>query len=318
MPSFFDLEAFSGKKKWEFFRDVVATTYVPVDVKCDETDKFDAWIDRTQIGVVTVDRAYLAQMDVDRNARHIARSDDDPLLIAVPLSGSIFVNQDSKDALVGPGEFYVMDPARPYRLTVVEDMTFLSIQLPRKLLTSNITQIEHVTGTSFNRELPYARLAMDFASSLNSVADAIEPISANRIGAIAVDLFTMALWERLGKVRTHSTTHRSAQFRKAISFIEEHLADEDLSLEKVAISMGISTRYLHGLLSEGGTDYRRYVLEQRLARCARELASGGVFDISIADIAYKWGFSDNAHFSRTFKKHYGMSPRDYRALHQLP
>jgi len=317
MPSFFNLDAIPIKKKWDVFRDVVASTYVPVGVMCNHPDRFNAWIDRTQLGAVVLDQAFLGQLDVDRNAQHIARSDDDPIVIAVPLSGSIFISQDSKDALVGPGEFYVMDPARPYRLTIVEGMNFLSFQLPRKLLTSNISQIEHVTATSFNRDLPYSRLAMDFASSLHSIADTIEQNSANRIGSIAVDLFTMALWERLGKVRTHSTIHRSAQFRKAISFIDEHLADDNLNLEKVAASMGHSTRYLRGLLSEGGTDYRRYVLEQRLARCARDLTSGGAFEVSIAEIAYKWGFSDNAHFSRTFKTYYGISPRDYRALHQF-
>jgi AraC-like DNA-binding protein len=34
---------------------------------------------------------------------------------------------------------------------------------------------------------------------------------------------------------------------------------------------------------------------------------------SISDIAYDWGFSSNAHFSRAFKRHTGMSPRDFKA-----
>ena len=32
----------------------------------------------------------------------------------------------------------------------------------------------------------------------------------------------------------------------------------------------------------------------------------------ISSIAHRWGFSDSSHFSRTFKAHYGSSPRDYR------
>ncbi|MDO3384220.1 AraC family transcriptional regulator [Gilvimarinus sp. SDUM040013] len=35
----------------------------------------------------------------------------------------------------------------------------------------------------------------------------------------------------------------------------------------------------------------------------------------ISDIAYDWGFSSNAHFSRAFKKYTGLSPREYRSLH---
>jgi len=33
---------------------------------------------------------------------------------------------------------------------------------------------------------------------------------------------------------------------------------------------------------------------------------------SIARIAYGWGFSDMAHFSRCFRRAFGASPREYR------
>jgi AraC-like DNA-binding protein len=40
---------------------------------------------------------------------------------------------------------------------------------------------------------------------------------------------------------------------------------------------------------------------------------------SITSIAYKWGFTDSAHFSRSFKKQFEVSPKDFRAgrLHQV-
>jgi AraC family transcriptional regulator, positive regulator of tynA and feaB len=40
---------------------------------------------------------------------------------------------------------------------------------------------------------------------------------------------------------------------------------------------------------------------------------------SITSIAYKWGFTDSAHFSRSFKKQFEVSPKDFRAgrLHHV-
>lgn len=123
----------------------------------------------------------------------------------------------------------------------------------------------------------------------------------------------MALWERMDQVRTHSTVHRSAQFQRGKMFIDEHLADPTLSMSFVAAALGISTRYVSDLLAEGGLSYRQYVLEQRLVRCARDLADPRLDHRTVTEVAYSWGFFDGAHFSRAFKTAYGISPRDYRA-----
>ena len=35
-------------------------------------------------------------------------------------------------------------------------------------------------------------------------------------------------------------------------------------------------------------------------------------ELSISDICFRWGFNGSAHFSRAFRKEYGLSPREYR------
>ncbi|MFM0220733.1 AraC-like ligand-binding domain-containing protein [Paraburkholderia dipogonis] len=316
MPSVFSLDSVPVNQRFSAYRDQVETYYVPVSVKCDHPERFNAWINGTNLGAVTAGTSLLGEQDVDRRTEHIARSEDDRIKLIVPLSGAIYVAQDSKHTLIRPGEFYVTDPARPYQESIVEDLTFIFFLLPRNLLTSKISRIEDITAIGFDRERPYARLAVDFAHSLSIVLDAIEQAAASQAGIIASDLFVMALWERMDEVQTHATVHRTAQFRLARAFIDRHLADVNLDLGKVATAMQFSTRYLHGLLSEGGLNYRQYVLERRLTQCAKDLTTAGNADLSIAEIASRWGFSDNAHFSRSFKSFYGMSPRDYRASNQ--
>ncbi len=313
MPSVYSLESVPVKERFARYRDLVETYYVPVSVECHRPERFNAWIHGTELGAVTAGTSLLGEQEVDRRTEHIARSEDDRVKLIVPLSGSIFVSQDSRNTLIRPGEFYITDPTRPYQESIVEDLRFLYFLLPRNLLTSKISRIENITAIGFDRAHPYARLAVDFAHSLSNVLDSIEPTSACQAGAMAADLFTMALWERMDEVQTHSTVHRSAQFRRAKAFIDEHLADPNLDLGKVAAAMQLSTRYLHGLLSEGGLKYLQYVLEQRLARCAKDLTVASNLDSSITEIAYRWGFLDSAHFSRSFKALYGMSPREYRA-----
>ncbi|MCJ9728672.1 AraC family transcriptional regulator [Bradyrhizobium sp. PRIMUS42] len=34
----------------------------------------------------------------------------------------------------------------------------------------------------------------------------------------------------------------------------------------------------------------------------------------MTDVALRWGFNDLSHFSRSFRRRFGMSPREYRNL----
>jgi AraC-like DNA-binding protein len=81
---------------------------------------------------------------------------------------------------------------------------------------------------------------------------------------------------------------------------------EAVSLDEVAASVGLSpSRFLHLFTASVGVPLRPYVLWLRLQCGARELAGGK----SVADAAYAAGFSDAAHFTRTFRRMLGATPR---------
>jgi AraC-like DNA-binding protein len=313
VASTFNLDDTPPGKRFSYFRDVVESFYIPIGLACEKPERFDAWVKGTELGEVSVGTCFLAEQRVSRTTAHIARSEDDRVKLILPMSGAMSARQDGNNTLVRPGGFYMTDPTRPYEECIVEDLTFVYLLLPRNELAARIGQIEKVTATGFDRTQPYARLASDFAHSLSSVWNSIEGPAAVQAGRVAADLFTMALWERMGHVRTHSTSHRSALFHRARTFIDEHLADGDLSLGKVAAAIGVSTRYLSGLLAQGGFSYRRYVLEQWLTQCARDLVDPRLAQRAITAIAFSWGFFDSAHFSRAFKSVCEVSPREYRS-----
>jgi AraC-like DNA-binding protein len=93
-----------------------------------------------------------------------------------------------------------------------------------------------------------------------------------------------------------------------------HLTDPDLSIAMVAHEHGISERYAYLILSRSGITLADWVRTHRLAGAARELirTADGEETGTIADVAYRWGFTDHASFTRAFRRTYGLSPRDYR------
>lgn len=79
----------------------------------------------------------------------------------------------------------------------------------------------------------------------------------------------------------------------------------------MAAACGISTRYLHKLFQGQEFSVSQWIREMRLQGAEAEIHAAGP-GRTLADIAYKWGFNDQAHFCRCFKARFGMTPRAAR------
>ncbi len=93
-------------------------------------------------------------------------------------------------------------------------------------------------------------------------------------------------------------------------FVLENLSNPELDVPMIALAMQLSSRYLHRLFSDEPMQLMHWILSERLARCLDDLASEEKHGTPISAIAYAWGFNDPAHFSRSFRKRYGVSPRE--------
>jgi len=100
-----------------------------------------------------------------------------------------------------------------------------------------------------------------------------------------------------------------SRIRAARTYIDEHFA-ADIVLEDVAAASNLSPSRLSGLFKkETGSSVMAYRNELRLVQAAQLLLHS---NLRIADIGNRVGYSEQAFFSRMFRKHLGMSPRQYR------
>ena len=97
--------------------------------------------------------------------------------------------------------------------------------------------------------------------------------------------------------------------------IDESLTQPGLSPVGLASRLNISVRHLYRLFEEQDDSVCRYIQRARLKRSADDLTNPFLKSESITSIAYKWGFTDSAHFSRSFKKQFELSPKDFRSTH---
>ena len=99
------------------------------------------------------------------------------------------------------------------------------------------------------------------------------------------------------------------RIKAARSYIDEHYAT-DITLADVAAASNLSPSRLSGLFKrETGASVMAYRNELRLVEAAQLLLHS---NLRIADIGAQVGYPEQAFFSRIFRRHLGMSPRQYR------
>lgn len=99
--------------------------------------------------------------------------------------------------------------------------------------------------------------------------------------------------------------------RKALSYIDENYASENLSLNTVAGEVGVSANYLSAVFSQTmEKTFVEYVTGKKMEKAKKLLRSTGK---SAGEIAQEVGYKDSHYFSFVFKKTQGCSPREYRA-----
>ena len=98
--------------------------------------------------------------------------------------------------------------------------------------------------------------------------------------------------------------------RAALAYIREHCSEQHLSLGDVADHVYVSQWHLSKLLNrETGQSFFDLLGSMRIGRAKELLADASM---RIQDVAEATGFSDVAHFSRSFKRFAGCTPGEYR------
>lgn len=102
------------------------------------------------------------------------------------------------------------------------------------------------------------------------------------------------------------------QLGKVLDFIEQH-QDTNITIEKVAAIGNYSPYHFHRLFKAyTGETIVEFTNRKRLEKIAAVLIRDKKRTIS--ELAFRYGFSDNAALTKTFKKRYGISPSAFRKL----
>jgi AraC family transcriptional activator of tynA and feaB len=305
-------EGLPTRKKVQFWNDVTSETLTEQCAEPLDPLTFSGRVRRVNLGVIRLAEISASASTVTRNRVHIAHTAEAPYVLRLLLSGELVSILEGIEIKQRPGDFALYDTSRPYRMILRDKTTLLSIRIPKEQLLQHIPSPEAVTslvvsGMSAAGSLT-SRFLKEFWSGSENV---ILCDAAPRIANIALQLIasSYAMLPQPHSDRSCLVTRHRLQI---VMYIEEHLRDPDLTPTSIAAALRVSPGYAHRIFSDESESIARFVLRRRLERCREALVDPLQAGRSITAIAFGFGFNSIAHFSRVFREHYGVTPREFR------
>ena len=249
---------------------------------------------------------------IERNPNHIDEDDNQDYFLTTLLQGRVSIQQADSNYVLEPGDLALMASGLPYTIKYEVPSRRLIVRIPAHVFRERLLSCNQnvVIGT-----LPNDGLGRIVNELLKSVAFEAQTLSITEQYTLTQSLLELAGALTRSSIKSHElqpAARQSALLNCIYAYLEENYMDSDLTPGKVARANKISTRYLHSLFSQSGTTLLKWVWERRLRATRSDLLDPSQTQSRISEIAYCRGFNDSAHFSRSFRNRFGISPTELR------
>lgn len=299
-------DVFRGERQQEYYRgDFWVEDALTIDVRSE----------RKMVGAISIIRQRSAtNLFFRRNRQHIREDATDLSILWFVKHGKLAFSNQCGNKVAQPGDFAITRSMSPFFIECQTDddsvHEVLHLTVPTHILRTHIPQ-DFSTGLFLELKRPELAIAENILTDVFEDDGSLAEESARALVDTALAIIGNAV-NASEEAAPSRQTIADRRLQDVLRFIEVHLSDPQLSTAMVAKGCGISPRYLSFLLRLKGTSFSELVWEQRLEKARDWLSTSDPRDISISEIAYGVGFKSPAHFSRMFKRVFGVNPREYR------
>jgi AraC family transcriptional regulator, positive regulator of tynA and feaB len=268
-------------------------------------------IESRRVGSLQLSRFSSSSISFRKCPAETASPENRCCILITQLRGVRHYSQNGVSVTLRPSDSTLIDSGLPWSSSCPTECARLYVRAPRwliedRLQTSALPLARRIPGNA----QPGAAL---FRVSRSLYRDAEMWKAEDETAALETYFNILSACIGLSKANV-SVGQRCDELTSRIqSFIETHLTEPTTGPAEIAGAVGISVRHLHRLFSLRGHTVGDWIRWRRLLQCRRDLADPRLRERTITEIAFFWGFSDSAHFSRCFRTQFGMCPRVFRS-----
>lgn len=309
----FATDQLAGEERFEAWRSSISVIFDVAPVGREPPENFQASVTARHLGSLLVGDLHFGCQQFSRGSPRVARDGVDHYLVQWYRSGG-FVGQhgDGLDMEVRSGDITVFDLGRTQR-TYANPSHVLSLVVPREVAAEAFGGRDaDLHGEVLRHGTTLNGLLSDYLQSLHNRLPTVTVPEAPAVVQATTQMLAACL-----RPSRHSLAQARAELQGVtLERIQRHIAQNlaaPLSPDALCQHFGISRSLLYRLFeSLGGVAH--YVQQRRLLRAFHALASPANRRLRVAEVATRSGFASEAHFSRTFRAAFGLTPRDVRAM----
>jgi AraC-like DNA-binding protein len=313
--------------RFESWRQAVGRAVVPVELSSRHREDFLGSVASVGLGEVQASVLTFPSLEARRTPELIRCWDPGQYHLAVNLGGGVAtVGQDGQHVILRPRDFTVYSTSRPLGLIAAVDPQLhsragghatgaaLVVALPRGFRTDRAhhDRLRRLVGARGVARGGFAGPAVRWL--VDTVRSASQYSSADRakLQGAAVELLQTVFDTVDPDPAKPPEALRQAFVIQIHDYINRHLSDASLSSQSIAAAHAVSERTLQRALRVDGHTVHDLVRNLRLDRSRRELDQHP--DRAINVLAAMCGFASQSHFAQAFRRAFGLTPTEYRAL----
>jgi AraC-like DNA-binding protein len=299
----------------DYWSALASDAITPMRVSAGRPVGFEGRLWTESFGAIDIARAYSSSVIIRRTPEEIGRLTERAFLLSISEETSYSYRIRGQQRVGRPGDLLLTDSAEPEEI-VHSGCTVIVMRVAEPLLKAHLPAADDLTGRTVRGDrgagLVASTMVRSFARNMQHgfAGSTCEHLTTALLHSIAA-----AYSEAFGVRTAPAATADSRRF-EITRYVDAHLPDSDLTVQKVALAFAVSDRYVRMLFETTGEPLSAYIQRRRLEESARQLRDPLWRSRTVSEIAFNWGFNSLGSYDRAFKTRFDSTPREYRKRHE--